>query len=175
MVGQVSVLEGDLPQPYPLRLLNDGVLDLPELLLLGQLFLLSGFIVVVALYLTLEDAPLVVALFHYRKFLQPVHYLVHGFLDGLGQVAVGLLTLDRLQLSGQLLHLLPDLRSRADALRHLTGQTSNGPASFPHQLIPRLGFLLISVQHLLFEYLIHQPGLDLPDAFFCKIGFFRHR
>ena len=46
MAGQVSVLEGDLPQTDALRLLNDGVLDLPELLLLGQLFLLSGLVVV---------------------------------------------------------------------------------------------------------------------------------
>ena len=61
MVGQVSVLEGDLPQTDTLRLLDDSVFDLPELFLLGQLFLLSGLVVVVALYLTLEDAPLVVA------------------------------------------------------------------------------------------------------------------
>ena len=100
MPGQVNVLEGDLLHADALRLLDDSVLDLPELLLLGQFFLLSGLVVVVAVHLTLEDAPLVVALFHYRQCFQPVHYLVHGFLDGLGQVAVGLLTLDRLQLSG---------------------------------------------------------------------------
>ena len=63
MVAQVSVLEGDLPQPDALRLLDDGVLDLPELFLLGQLFLLSGLVVVVAFYLALEGAPLVVAAF----------------------------------------------------------------------------------------------------------------
>ena len=38
MASQVGILEGDFPQPDALRLLDDGVLDLPELFLLGQLF-----------------------------------------------------------------------------------------------------------------------------------------
>src|SRR5699024_3000286 len=42
MPSQVSVLEGNIPQPYPFRLLNVGVLDLPKLFLLGQLFSFSG-------------------------------------------------------------------------------------------------------------------------------------
>ena len=91
---------------------------------------------IVAVHLILEDAPLLVALTDHWQLLQPVHHLIHGFLDRLGQIAVGLLALDRLQLRGQMFHLLPDLRSRADALRHLTGQTSNGPACLPHQLVP---------------------------------------
>ena len=111
MASQIGILEGDFPQPDALRLLDDGILNLPELFFLRQLFLFSGLVVVVAVNFILEDAPLVVALFHYRQFFQPVHYLVHGFLDGLGQVAVGLLALDRLQLSGQLFYLLLDLRN----------------------------------------------------------------
>ena len=41
-LSQVIILEGDLLQPNAFRLLNDGVLDLPELLLLGQLFFSLG-------------------------------------------------------------------------------------------------------------------------------------
>ena len=156
MVAQVSVLEGDIPQPYPFRLLNDGILDLPELLLLGQLFLLSGLVVAVAVHLTLEDAPLVVARPDHWQFLQLVHDLVHGFLHRLGEVAVGLLALDRFQLSGQLFHFLLDLRVRADTSCHLPREFSDSPASFPNQLIPRLRFLLVGVEHLLPENLIHQ-------------------
>ena len=33
---------------------------------------------------------------------------------------------------------------------------SDGPPCLPHQFVTRLGLLLISVEHLLFEYLIHQ-------------------
>ena len=136
MVAQVSILEGNLPQPDALRLLDDSVFDLPELFLLGQFFLLSGLVVVVAVHLTLEEAPLVVARPDHWQFLQLVHDFVYSFLHRLGEVAVGLLTLDRPQLSGQLLHLLLDLRSRADALRHFMSQTSNGPPCLPHQRVP---------------------------------------
>ena len=66
MPSQVSVLERNLPQVDALRLPDDGVFDLPELFLLRQLFLLSWLVVVVAVYLALEGAPLVVALTHYR-------------------------------------------------------------------------------------------------------------
>ena len=138
VAGQVSVLEGDLPQPDALRLPDDSVFDLPEFFLLGQLFLLSGFVVVVAVDCILEDTPLFVAGFHRWYFLQIVHYLIHGFLHGLGEVSVGLFALDRFQLSGQLLHLLLDGRLCADAPGHLLCEFSNGPAGFPHQFVPRL-------------------------------------
>ena len=136
--------------------MDDRIFNLPELLFLGQFLPCPGAVVIVAVYLVLELQPLVIALLYYGQLLQFIHNLVHRFLHRFGQIAVGLLALDRLQLRGQLFHLLPDLRSRADALRHLTGQTSNGPACLPHQLIPRLGFLLIGVKHLLPENLIHQ-------------------
>ena len=165
MVAQVSVLEGDLPQTDALRLLDDSVLDLPELLLLGQLFSFSGLIVVVVLYLTLEDAPLVVAGFHYWYLLQLVYDFVHGFLYRLGEIAIGLLALDGLQLSGQLFHLLLDLRVRADTSCHLLCEFSDSPACLPHQLIPRLRLLLVGVEHLLLEDLIGQLRLDFVDAF----------
>ena len=116
ILGQIFVLEGDLPQPDALRLLDDSVFDLPELFLLRQLFLFSGLVVVVAVNFILESAPLVVALTDHRQLLQLIHDFVYGFLYQLGEVAVGLFALDRLQLSGQLLYLLLDLRSRADAL-----------------------------------------------------------
>lgn len=90
------------------------------------------------LRLPLEPAPPVVALTHYRQLLQLVHYLIHGFLHGLWKVAIGFFALDRFQLSGQLLHLLLNLRSRTDALCHLLGELPDCAASLPHQLIPRL-------------------------------------
>ena len=111
MAGQVSVLEGDLPYADALCLLDDGVLDLPELLLLGEFFPLSGLVMVAALYITLEDASLPIALTDHRQLLQLIHDFVHSFLHRLGKVAVGLLALDCLQLSGQLFHLLLDLRN----------------------------------------------------------------
>ena len=156
MVAQVNVLEGDLPQPDALRLLDDGVLDLPELFLLRQLFLFSGLVVVVAVNFILESAPLVVALTDHRQLLQLIHDFVYSFLHRLGEVAVGLLALDRFQLSGQLFHFLLDLRVRADTSCHLPREFSDSPASFPNQLIPRLRFLLVGVEHLLPENLIHQ-------------------
>ena len=138
MLSQVIILEGDLPQPDALCLLDDSVFDLPELFLLGQLFPFSGFVVVVTLHLALEPAPPVVARTHYRQFLQLVHYLIHGFLHGLRDVAVGFFALERFQLSGQLLHLLLNLRSRADALRHLLSELPDCAAGLPHQFVPRL-------------------------------------
>ena len=77
VASQVRILESDLPQTDTLRLLDDSVFDLPELLLLGQLFLLSGFVVVVAVNFILKGVPLVVARLNHRQFLQFVHYLVH--------------------------------------------------------------------------------------------------
>ena len=130
---------------------------------------------VAAFHLTLEPAPLVIARTNYLQFLQLVHHLIHGFLHRLGEIAVGLLALDNLQLSSQLLHLLLDLRSRADTLRHLTGQTSNGPACLPHQLIPRLGLLLVGVKHLLLEDLIGQLRLDFADALPRQVCLAWHR
>ena len=138
VLSQVVVLEGDLVQPDALRLLNNSVFDLPELFLLGQLFPFSGFVVVVALHLTLEPAPPIVARTHHRQRLQLVHHLIHGFLYGLGKVAVGFFALDRFQLSGQLLHLLLDLGSCTDASCHLLGELPDRAASLPHQFIPRL-------------------------------------
>ena len=111
VASQVRILESDLPQPDALRLLDDSVFDLPELFLLRQLFLFSGIVVVVAVNFILKGVPLVVARLNHRQFLQFVHYLVHRFLHRFGQIAVGLLALDRLQLRGQLFHLLPDLRN----------------------------------------------------------------
>ena len=126
VAGQVRILESDFPQTDTLRLLDDGVLDLPELFLLGQCFLLSGLVVVVAVHLTLESAPLFVALTDLWQLLQLVHYLVHGFLDGLGQVAVGLLTLDRFQLCRERLHQFLHLRVVADTSCHLLCEFSDG-------------------------------------------------
>ena len=85
------------------------------------------------------------------------------------------MALDRFQLPGQLLNLLLDGRFCADALGHLLCEFPNGLAGFPHQLIPRLRFLFVGVEHLLFEDLIGQRGLDLVDAFSGKIGFPRLR
>lgn len=93
---------------------------------------------VAAFHLTLEPAPLVIARTNYLQFLQLVHHLIHGFLYGLGKVAIGFFALDRFQLSDQLLHLLLDLRSRANALRHLLSELPDRPAGLPHQFIPRL-------------------------------------
>ena len=121
-----------------LRLLDDSVFDLPKPFLLGQLFPFSGFVVVVALHLAPEPAPLVVAFANHRQLLQLVHYLVHGFLHGLGEVAIGFFPPDRFQLSGQLLHLLLNLRSRTDALHYLLGELSDCETSLPHQLVSRL-------------------------------------
>ena len=132
------VLKGDLTQPDALRLLDDSVFDLPKLFLLGQFFSFSGFVVVVVFHLTLEPAPLVVARTDHRQFLQLVHYLIHGFLHGLGKVAIGFFALDRFQLSGQLLHLLLNLRSRADTLCHLLSELPDCAAGLPNQFIPRL-------------------------------------
>ena len=93
---------------------------------------------VAAFHLTLEPAPLVIARTNYLQFLQLVHHLIHGFLYGLGKVAVGFFALDRFQLSGQLLHLLLDLGSCTDASCHLLGELPDRAASLPHQFIPRL-------------------------------------
>ena len=138
VLSQVIILEGDFPQPDALRLLYDSVFDLPELFLLGQLFPFSGFVVVVTLHLALELAPPTVALTHYRQLLQLVHHLIHGFLHGLGKVAVGFFALDHFQLSSQLLHLLLNLRSRADTLRHLLSELPDRAAGLLNQFIPRL-------------------------------------
>ena len=138
VLSQVIILEGDITKTDVLRLLDDSVFDLPELFLLGQLFSFSGFVVVVTLHLALEPAPPVVARTHYRQLLQLVHYLVHGFLHGLGEVSVGFFAPDRFQLSGQLLHLLLNLRSRTDASCHLLSELPDCAAGLPHQFIPRL-------------------------------------
>ena len=105
-----------------------------------------------------------VALTDLWQLLQLVHYLVHGFLDGLGQVAVGLLTLDRFQLCRERLHQFLHLRVVADTSCHLLCEFSDGPVCLPHQLIPRLRFLLVGVKHLLLEDLIGQLRLDFADA-----------
>ena len=138
VLSQVIILEGDITKTDVLRLLDDSVFDLPELFLLGQLFSFSGFVVVVTLHLALEPAPPVVAPTHHWQLLQLVHYLVHGFLHGLGKVAIGFFALDRFQLSGQLLHLLLNLRSRADTLCHLLSELPDCTACLPNQFIPRL-------------------------------------
>ena len=119
---------------------------------------------VVALHLTLEDAPLAVAGLDYWQLLQLVHHLVHRFLHRLGQVAVGLFALDCLQLSGQLLHQRFCFRVSADAPGHLLGEPPDGPPRLPHQLIPGLGLLLVGVEHLLSENLVGEHGLDPADA-----------
>ena len=92
------ILKGGLPQPDPLRLPDDGVLDGSELFFLGQLLPLPGAVMIVAVYLILEYQPLLVALFYYGQLLQLIHNFVHRFLHWLWQVPVGLLTLYGFQL-----------------------------------------------------------------------------
>ena len=116
------ILKGGLPQPEPLCLPDDGVLDLPELLLLGQFLPRPGAVVIVAVYLVLKHQPLVIALFHHRQLLQFIHNLVHRFLHWFWQVAVGLLALGSFQLHHQFLHYHFRRRAITDPVRHLPGK-----------------------------------------------------
>ena len=130
---------------------------------------------VAAFHLTLEPAPLVIARTNYLQFLQLVHHLIHGFLHRLGEIAVGLLSLNRFQLFSQLRHLLLDLRASTDSPSHLLGEFSDGLPSFPHHFILRLRFLLVGVEHLLTEDLVGERGLDLADALSGEIGLTGYR
>ena len=132
------ILKGGLPQPDPLRLPDDSVLDGSELFFLGQLLPLPGAVLIVAVYLILEYQPLLVALFYYGQLLQLIHNFVHRFLHWLGQIAIGLLSLQRFQLHRQFLYQHFRRRTVADPAGHLSGQLMNSPSRLPHQLVPGL-------------------------------------
>ena len=120
------VLEGKPVHADMLRLTDDRVLDLPELLLLrqrwAQTFLPLGIVI---LHLTLQFPPRLVARIHSGQPRHLVDDLIHQLFHGLWQIAVGFLAADLTELPRQ----IPDhlLRLRVDA-----GHLPHGLRQFQH-------------------------------------------
>ena len=162
-----------------LRLFDDGVLDLAELLLLRQRrtqpFLSLG---VVVFHLTLQLPPCLVARIHSRQPRHLVDDLIHQLFHGLWQIAVGFPAADLTELPRQIPDHLLRLWVDAGHLLHCLHQLQHGFPCFRHQFVSRFAFLLVDVQQLLSEDLIGQRGLDLPYPIFGQvrlIGFHRPR
>ena len=168
------ILKGKFVHANMLRLTDDGVLDLAELLLLrqrwAQPFLSLGIVI---LHLTLQFPPCLVARLHSRQPRHLVDDLIHQLFHGLWQIAVGFLAADLTELPRQVPDHLLRLRVDAGHLPHGLRQFQHGFSCFRHQFVSRFAFLLVDVQQLLSEDLIGQRGLDLPYPIFGQVCLIR--
>ena len=160
------ILKGKSVHADMLRLTNDRVLDLAELLLLRQRWTYSLFIFgVVILHLTLQLPPCLVARIHGRQPCHLVDDLIHQLFHRLWQIAVGFLAADLTELPRQVPDHLLRLRVDAGHLPHCLRQLQHGFPHLCHQLITRFTFLFVDMEQVLTEYLIGQRGLDFLDSF----------
>ena len=86
--------------------LDDRVFDYAELLLLRETEPGALLILVIAVHLTLQFQPPLVAFTHRGEALQLIHDPVHLFLDRLFEIPVLMLAADRAHCHRQLLHLV---------------------------------------------------------------------
>jgi len=168
------VLGGKSVHADMLRLTDDRVLDLTELLLLRQrrtqTFLPLG---VVILHLTLQLPPRLVARIHSGQTRHLVDDLIYQLFHWLWQIAVGFLARYGAELFGEFPDHLLRLWVNAGHLPHGLRQFQHGFPCFRHQLIARFAFLLVDVQQLLTEDLIGERGLDLPYPIFGQVRLIR--
>ena len=168
------VLEGKPVHANMLRLTNDRVLDLAELLLLRQRrtqpFLSLG---VVILHLTLQFPPCLVARIHGGQPRHLVDDLVHQLFHWLRQIAVGFLAADLTELPRQIPDHLLCLRVDAGHLPHGLRQFQHGFSCFRNQFVSRFVFLLVDMEQFLTEDLVGKRGLDLPYPIFGQVRLIR--
>ena len=159
------VLECDLVLPHLFRHLKDRILDLPELLLLGEWRTLPPFFRVEIVQPALQFPPTFVAFIHARQQLHLIDDGVDLPLEIFRQIPVGLFTLDAAQLQRQFPDHLLCLRMLAGGVLHLLRKRQHGRACFPHQFVAGLTFVLVDVQQLLLKDLVRQDRFYFPDTF----------
>ena len=161
------VLEGKSIHAKMLRLFDDGVLDLAELLLLrqrwAQTFLPLGIVI---LHLTLQLPPRLVARIHSGQPRHLVDDFVHQLFHWLWQIAVGFLATDLTELPRQIPDHLLCLWVDAGHFPHGLRQFQHGFSRFHHQFVSRFAFLLVDMEQFLTENLVGERGLDLPYPIF---------
>ena len=148
------ILERDLVLPHLFRHLNDRILDLPELLLLGERRTLPLFFCVEIVQPALQLPPAPVAFIHTRQQLHLIDDGIDFPLEIFRQIPVGLFTLDAAQLPRQLPDHLLRFRMLTGGVLHLLCKRQHGRARFPHQLVAGLAFVLIDVQQFLLKDLV---------------------
>ena len=173
LIFHLLILEGELPQPDVLRLLDDQVLNGAELLLPGQRQVLPRLVRVIGIHRVLHLVPDFVALRHLRQLRQRIHDGVHLFLDRLLQISIDLLAIHIFQRPHQRPRPLFDLRAVAEGRAHLPDETCHGALRRPADLLVGEILLLVQRQQFVLEDLMGELGPDLLDAGLREIPLLR--
>ena len=141
-------------------MMDDSIFDLTKLLLQGQRNTLPRSVVVVAVHITLELQPLVVAFPNDRESLHLVNDFVHQSLLRFWEIPVGLLTRYSFKLLRQFPHELLRFGMIADTVLHRLCQFQHCFPCFVHQFITGLRLLLGEMEHLVVKDIVGENTTD---------------